>query len=121
MSEDNIEALEFRIKGMKQRQTILAVFNVVCIITGLTVLFSFMEGIAAWIVFLNILWLFFGVILLGMDYKANDTGRFRGILTKIGARYADPPLDEWHESLEERNAFAVDEHTTTVTDGGEQE
>lgn len=108
----DIEAIEYRIESTNN--SIMALAALACVLTGLILVVIGAFALNIGITGFALLAVAFGVImyLLGIAtatrVKAREAnGRWRNLWSKC-VDYEDPPLEEWAESLEERNAFPVD-------------
>jgi len=52
-----------------------------------------------------------GYFVLGMGYALSYRGYCRTLFKSLGKDFDDPPLDEWSDRLEDKNAFPVDGET----------
>lgn len=103
------EAVEYRVKRNRLAQLgiIALMVNLVgmlCLVIGAVV-----PPESAFIPFgMGLLYLALSTYIMIIVKAIEEDGRCRAFMEWRGREYPDPPLDEWEDSLEERDAFEVD-------------
>jgi len=110
MSE--IEAIEYRIESL-QRTLIYVTALVGELFSVVLVLLSTQTngGMKALMLAGATVMMIVALLMLTIGSARSKDGLWRSMYAKFGKEPDDPPLEDWSESLENRNAFPVDGET----------